>query len=209
MTTSGIPTITYPTILVAVFANQLCLPVPAVLFLITAGALVGSGSLNFTIIVLVGVVGCLVADYAWFMAGRWGGFRVVRALCAFSANGQHSALRARTRFAQWGLPGYSHIRTSRASSNYRCLESRVRKNLWSRWSGRTPWTETNNIAEQDAQAKHQPRRLFPLNPDIKFRNYLSLRAQLGNMGVADSRTIFSSPSTPRMSPGLLDTSMSP
>jgi hypothetical protein len=61
--------------------------------------------LNFTIIVLVGVVGSLAADYAWFMAGRWGGFRVVRALCAFSANGQHSALRARTRFAQWGLPG--------------------------------------------------------------------------------------------------------
>jgi len=105
MTTSEIPTITYPTILVAVFANQLCLPVPAVLFLITAGALVGSGSLNFTIVVLVGVVGCLAADYAWFMAGRWGGFRVVRALCAFSANGQYSASRARTRFAQWGLPG--------------------------------------------------------------------------------------------------------
>jgi len=105
MTTSAIPAITYPTILLAVFANQLCLPVPAVLFLITAGALVGSGSLNFSIVVLVGVVGSLVADYAWFMAGRWGGFRVVRTLCAFSANGQHSAVRARTLFARWGLPG--------------------------------------------------------------------------------------------------------
>jgi len=105
MTTSAIPAITYPTILLAVFANQLCLPVPAVLFLITAGALVGTGSLNFSIVVLVGVVGSLAADYAWFMAGRWGGFRVVRTLCAFSANGQHSAVRARTLFARWGLPG--------------------------------------------------------------------------------------------------------
>jgi len=105
MITSAIPAITYPTILLAVFANQLCLPVPAVLFLITAGALVGSGSLNFSIVVLVGVVGSLAADYAWFMAGRWGGFRVVRTLCAFSANGQHSAVRARTLFARWGLPG--------------------------------------------------------------------------------------------------------
>lgn len=105
MTTSAIPAITYPTILLAVFANQLCLPVPAVLFLITAGALVGRGSLNFSIVVLVGVVGSLAADYAWFMAGRWGGFRVVRTLCAFSANGQHSAVRARTLFARWGLPG--------------------------------------------------------------------------------------------------------
>jgi membrane protein DedA with SNARE-associated domain/rhodanese-related sulfurtransferase len=105
MTTSAIPAITYPTILLAVFANQLCLPVPAVLFLITAGALVGRGSLNFSIVVLVGVVGSLAADYGWFMAGRWGGFRVVRTLCAFSANGQHSAVRARTLFARWGLPG--------------------------------------------------------------------------------------------------------
>ena len=105
MITSAIPAITYPTILLAVFANQLCLPVPAVLFLITAGALVGSGSLNFSIVVLVGVVGSLVADYGWFMAGRWGGFRVVRTLCAFSANGQRSAVRARTLFARWGLPG--------------------------------------------------------------------------------------------------------
>jgi membrane protein DedA with SNARE-associated domain/rhodanese-related sulfurtransferase len=105
MTTSVIPALTYPTILLAVFANQLCLPVPAVLFLITAGALVGRGSLNFSIVVLVGVVGSLVADYGWFMAGRWGGFRVVRTLCAFSANGQHSAVRARTLFARWGLPG--------------------------------------------------------------------------------------------------------
>jgi membrane protein DedA with SNARE-associated domain/rhodanese-related sulfurtransferase len=105
MTTSAIPAITYPTILLAVFANQLCLPVPAVLFLITAGALVWTGSLNFSIVVLVGVVGSLAADYGWFMAGRWGGFRVVRTLCAFSANGQHSAVRARTLFARWGLPG--------------------------------------------------------------------------------------------------------
>lgn len=105
MTTSAIPAITYPTILLAVFANQLCLPVPAVFFLITAGALVGCGSLNFSVVVLVGIVGSLAADYAWFMAGRWGGFRVVRALCAFSANGQRSAMRARTLFARWGLPG--------------------------------------------------------------------------------------------------------
>jgi len=105
MTTSVIPALTYPTILLAVFANQLCLPVPAVLFLITAGALVGRGSLNFSVVVLVGVVGSLAADYGWFMAGRWGGFRVVRTLCAFSANGQHSAVRARTLFARWGLAG--------------------------------------------------------------------------------------------------------
>ena len=104
MTTTHIPTITYPTILMAVFANQLCLPIPAVLFLITAGALVASGSLNLGSVILAGVVGCLLADYAWFLAGRWWGHRVVRAVCAFSMDGQHSAVSARRMFARRGLP---------------------------------------------------------------------------------------------------------
>ena len=104
MTTNHIPAITYPVILMAVFANQLCLPIPAVLFLITAGALVASGSLNLGSVILAGVVGCLLADYAWFLAGRWWGHRVMRALCAFSMDGQRCAVRARGLFARRGLP---------------------------------------------------------------------------------------------------------
>lgn len=88
----------------AVFANQLCLPIPAVLFLITAGALVASGSLNLGSVILVGMVGCLLADYAWFLAGRLWGHRIIRALCAFSIEGQHHAVRARRLFARRGLP---------------------------------------------------------------------------------------------------------
>ena len=100
-----IPSITYPTILIAVFANQLCLPIPSVLFLITAGALVQSGRLNLASVILAGVVGSLLADYAWFIAGKWWGHRIlVRGLCAFSADGQQCAVRARRLFARWGLP---------------------------------------------------------------------------------------------------------
>ena len=73
MTLNHIPPITYPVILMAVFANQICLPIPAVLVLIAAGALVASGSLNLGSVILAGVVGCLLADYAWFLAGRWWG----------------------------------------------------------------------------------------------------------------------------------------
>ena len=105
MTASHTLTLTYPTIFLAVFANQLCLPVPAVLFLITAGALVAGGSLNLGSVILVGVVGSLLADYAWFMLGRWQGYRVVRALCSFSMDGQHYSVRARRFFARRGLPG--------------------------------------------------------------------------------------------------------
>jgi membrane protein DedA with SNARE-associated domain/rhodanese-related sulfurtransferase len=92
-------------IFLAVFANQLCLPVPAVLFLMTAGALVASGSLNLGGVILAGVVGSLLADYAWFLLGRWQGYRVVRALCSFSMDGQHYSLRARRFFARRGLLG--------------------------------------------------------------------------------------------------------
>lgn len=105
MTVTHIPAITYPTILMAVFANQLCLPIPSVLFLITAGALAERGMLNFGSVILAGVVGSLLADYAWFIAGRWWGHRIlVRGLCAFSTNGQRHAVRARRLFARWGLP---------------------------------------------------------------------------------------------------------
>lgn len=104
MTINHMPAITYPTILMAVFANQICLPIPAVLFLITAGALVASGSLNLGSVILAGVVGSLLADYVWFLAGRWWGHRVMRALCAFSMDGQHCAVRARRLFGRWGIP---------------------------------------------------------------------------------------------------------
>jgi membrane protein DedA with SNARE-associated domain/rhodanese-related sulfurtransferase len=105
MTASHTLTLSYPMIFLAVFANQLCLPVPAVLFLMTAGALVASGSLHLGSVILVGVVGSLLADYAWFMLGRWQGYRVVRALCSFSMDGQHCSVRARRFFARRGLPG--------------------------------------------------------------------------------------------------------
>jgi membrane protein DedA with SNARE-associated domain len=45
--------ITYPFLLVAVFARQLCLPVPAIFFLMTAGALAGRGELRIGLILAV------------------------------------------------------------------------------------------------------------------------------------------------------------
>ena len=97
-------TLTYPMIFLAVFANQLCLPIPSVLFLITAGALAKTGSLNLEGVILVGVAGCILADGAWFLAGRRWGYRIVRGLSAFSMNGQDSALKARRFLARRGLP---------------------------------------------------------------------------------------------------------
>lgn len=103
MTINHIPAITYPMIFLAVFANQLCLPIPSILFLITAGALARTGSLNLGGIIVVGVAGCVLADSAWFAAGRRCGYRIVRNVCGFSMDGQQNAAKARRFFARRGL----------------------------------------------------------------------------------------------------------
>jgi membrane protein DedA with SNARE-associated domain/rhodanese-related sulfurtransferase len=103
MTIDHIPAITYPMIFLAVFANQLCLPVPSILFLITAGALARTGSLNLEGVILVAVVGCVLADSAWFLAGRRCGYRIVRGLCSFGMDGQQKAVKARRFLARRGL----------------------------------------------------------------------------------------------------------
>ena len=104
MMTNHTLTLTYPMIFLAVFANQLCLPIPSLLFLIAAGALAKTGSLNLEIVILVGVIGCILADGAWFVAGRWWGYRLVRGISSFSMDGQHGAVKARKFFARRGLP---------------------------------------------------------------------------------------------------------
>jgi len=95
--------ITYPIVFVAVLARQLCLPVPAILFLLSAGALAGSGKLSFIGILIAGVAGCVLADYVWFQAGRIGGKRVLRLLCTLTADPSYCIRRGRTTFQKRGV----------------------------------------------------------------------------------------------------------
>jgi membrane protein DedA with SNARE-associated domain/rhodanese-related sulfurtransferase len=95
--------ITYPILFVAVLARQLSLPVPALLFLLTGGALAGAGKLNFVGILLVAVLGSLLADQVWFEAGRLRGKRVLRLLCALTPDPSFCIRRGREIFARKGL----------------------------------------------------------------------------------------------------------
>ncbi len=90
--------ITYPILFAAVLARQLCLPIPANLFLLSAGALAGSGKLAYSGILLAAVAGCLIADYVWFEAGRLGGNRVLRLICALSRDPSLCIRNGRTTF---------------------------------------------------------------------------------------------------------------
>jgi membrane protein DedA with SNARE-associated domain len=94
---------TYPILFVAVRARQLCLPVPALLFLLSAGALAGSGKLSFPGILLAAVLGCVLADLVWFEAGRLRGKRVLRLLCEFTSDPSYCIRRGRELLAKKGL----------------------------------------------------------------------------------------------------------
>jgi len=94
---------TYLILFVAVLARQLCLPIPAILFLLSGGALAGDGKLSFAGILLAAVVGCVLADLAWFEAGRLRGKRVVRLLCALAPDPSYCIRNSRKTFARTGL----------------------------------------------------------------------------------------------------------
>ncbi len=94
---------TYPILLLSVFARQLCLPVPAILFLLSAGAIAGAGRLSFTGIMVVAILGSLLGDLVWFEAGRRSGKRVLRLLCALAADPSTCIRRSKTIFVERGL----------------------------------------------------------------------------------------------------------
>jgi membrane protein DedA with SNARE-associated domain len=95
--------ITYLILWAAVFGRQLCLPIPANLFLLTAGALAHRGGLEMNLVLCVGILGCLAGDFVWFEAGRHWGSQIMRILCAFSSDPHYCAERAHQVFGRWGL----------------------------------------------------------------------------------------------------------
>ena len=96
--------LTYAGVLLAVFANQLCLPIPSIIFLMGAGAISAQGGMHTSIIILSGVLGCLAADAIWFWFGRRWGSRATRLLCRFSADPRNCSKNARRKLHRYGLP---------------------------------------------------------------------------------------------------------
>jgi len=94
---------TYLILFIAVLARQLCLPVPAILFLLSGGALAASGKLSLGGILLAAVVGCVLADLVWFEAGRLRGKRVIRLLCALTSDPGYCIRRGKDTFKKKGL----------------------------------------------------------------------------------------------------------
>ena len=94
--------LTYAAVLLAVFAEQLGLPFPSAVFLMTAGAVSAHGEMRTGIIVSLGVAGCLVADGIWFSLGRRWGSPVLRLLCRFASDPRISRQNADEKFRRYG-----------------------------------------------------------------------------------------------------------
>lgn len=92
----------YLLIFIAVLARQLYLPVPAILFLLSGGALAGSGKLSYIGILVVAVLGCVLADSVWFEAGRRNGKRVLRLLCTLATDPSYCIRKGRLVFQKKG-----------------------------------------------------------------------------------------------------------
>ena len=68
----------------AVLGRQACLPIPANLVLVAAGALAHLGKLNLSGAIGLAVLSFLLADLIWYEAGRRLGDRILHCVCSFS-----------------------------------------------------------------------------------------------------------------------------
>lgn len=95
--------LSYTGVLLAVFANQMCLPLPSLVVLMAAGALSANGKMQLGVIVTLAVLGCLLADTIWFWLGRRWGSNAVNVLCRFSTDPRNCSRKARDKFRRHGL----------------------------------------------------------------------------------------------------------
>lgn len=84
-------------------AARLGAPVPAVPFLVVAGGLaVGGTALNAAAVVAASLLGNLLGDGAWFLAGRRWGYGVMRLLCRVSLSADTCVSRSESILGRWG-----------------------------------------------------------------------------------------------------------
>src|SRR5436190_20272782 len=88
-----------------VFIEQMGLPLPATPWLLAAGALIGTGTMNWVGALGAAVFGCLLADLIWFYLGRHYGNRVLNLLCRISLEPDSCVRRTQDVFTRYGMRG--------------------------------------------------------------------------------------------------------
>jgi len=102
----------------ATLASRIGLPVPGAPFLVVAGALAMGGQVSFVAALAGAIVGSLIGDGAWFLAGRSYGYRILRLLCRISISPDSCVTQSESFITRWGgasllaakfLPGVSVV----------------------------------------------------------------------------------------------------
>ena len=86
-----------------VLADQLGVPVPAAPVLMAAGGLAASGRLSLGGMLALGVLATLIADLAWYAAGRVRGAQVLGLLCRISLEPDSCVRQTENAFLRYGL----------------------------------------------------------------------------------------------------------
>jgi membrane protein DedA with SNARE-associated domain/rhodanese-related sulfurtransferase len=104
-----------------VLAEQLGLPVPAYPVLVVTGALSVEGRYSWPVLLAVAVAACLIADLAWYAAGRRYGNKVLRMVCRISISPDNCVRQTESLFERWGIwsllvakfvPGFGTLATA-------------------------------------------------------------------------------------------------
>lgn len=112
-----------------VFLNVLALqagaPVPAYPTLIVAGAVLTGGMYGLAALVATGAVAAIIADTAWYFAGRRYGTRVLKLLCRISLSPDSCVRQTENMFMRFGpasmmfakfVPGFASVSTAMAGA---------------------------------------------------------------------------------------------
>jgi len=92
----------YSVLFAAVFANQVGLPVPSVLFLLAAGALAGSGKLSLPPALGLALTASMLADWVWYEAGRHWGDTILHFIHGLAIDPDAAERRSKKNFAKYG-----------------------------------------------------------------------------------------------------------
>lgn len=85
-----------------VLVEQMGLPIPAVPLLLAAGALAGSGRMDWVAAVSVALIAVILADLFWYYLGRYRGGRILKLLCRITLEPDSCVRRTENVFVRHG-----------------------------------------------------------------------------------------------------------
>jgi membrane protein DedA with SNARE-associated domain/rhodanese-related sulfurtransferase len=92
-----------PVLLIAVFVEQMGLPLPSLPWMLAAGALSATGEFNLPFGIGIVVIACVTADIFWFCLGRYRGRQVMNFLCRITIEPDSCVRRTENMFTRYGM----------------------------------------------------------------------------------------------------------